>query len=149
MYMFCVTSCSQIIQQHKRMRQGHFSIMQARSKFYVRRMNRQSVRFAVLTETSPLECNVWIRGAQSFRKPSSHRQILSARTLTDSNFHTEDSQILGATVHNLLAWATMRPSFVHPWYRLTVRKRGLIPSLTRVRNYESFATCPVGKAAVA
>ena len=29
--------------------------------------------------------------------------------------HTEDPKILGATVRNLVATATLRPEFVHPW----------------------------------
>jgi hypothetical protein len=29
-------------------------------------------------------------------------------------FHTEDPQILGATIQNLVAWATWQPGFVHP-----------------------------------
>jgi hypothetical protein len=31
-------------------------------------------------------------------------------------FHIEDPKILGATVRNLVATATQRPGFVHPWF---------------------------------
>jgi len=37
-------------------------------------------------------------GAQTFQKPGSHLKIQSSRGATESNFHTEDPQIFGATV---------------------------------------------------
>jgi len=39
------------------------------------------------------------RGAQIFKKPSSHLKILDARK-SDIKFHTEDPQTLGDTVQN-------------------------------------------------
>jgi hypothetical protein len=41
----------------------------------------------------------WIGGAQIFQKSLSHSKILGARMVTWSRFHTEEPQILGATVH--------------------------------------------------
>jgi hypothetical protein len=34
----------------------------------------------------------------------SHLKILGAKRMTSSIFHTEDSQELGATVHNIAIW---------------------------------------------
>jgi hypothetical protein len=47
-----------------------------------------------------------------FQKSSSHLKILGARNVTWSKFHTDDPQILGATVQNLVVRATWRPGFV-------------------------------------
>jgi hypothetical protein len=46
---------------------------------------------------------VYDRGAQIFQKSRSHLKILGARRVTWSKFRTEDPQILGATVQNLVA----------------------------------------------
>jgi hypothetical protein len=55
------------------------------------------------------------RRAQIFQKSTSILNILGVRRFTWSKLHTEDPQILSATVHNLLAMATCRPGFVRPW----------------------------------
>jgi hypothetical protein len=43
----------------------------------------------------------------------SHLKILSSSWMTWSKFHTEGPQILGATIRNLVAQATLRRAFVH------------------------------------
>jgi hypothetical protein len=43
----------------------------------------------------------WV--AQIFQISRSHLKILYARKVTCSNFHTEDPQMLGATVQHLVA----------------------------------------------
>jgi hypothetical protein len=59
----------------------------------------------------PFLPRVYIRVAKLSQKSRSHLKILGAR----SKFRTEDSQILGANVLNLVATATGRPGFLHPW----------------------------------
>jgi len=54
----------------------------------------------------------FIRGAQIFQKSSSHVGILGTKRVTQSKFHNEDSQILGATAKTLDA-------NVHPFYITT------------------------------
>lgn len=44
------------------------------------------------------------RATQIFQKPGSHLKMLGARRVTWSRFHTEDVQILGATIQNVVAW---------------------------------------------
>jgi hypothetical protein len=34
------------------------------------------------------------------------------------NFHTEDSQILGATIQNLVTRSTRHLGCVHPWFKI-------------------------------
>ena len=46
------------------------------------------------------------RGAQSFQKSTSHLKILSTRRVTWSKFHSEDQQLLGTSIQNLVATAT-------------------------------------------
>jgi hypothetical protein len=58
---------------------------------------------------------VYTRGAQIFQRSTIHLQILGARSMSLSKYHTEDPQILGATVKNLVATATWCPRFVHRW----------------------------------
>jgi hypothetical protein len=41
-------------------------------------------------------------------------QILDARKEIQSKFRTEDPPILGATIQNLVTWATWHLTFVHP-----------------------------------
>jgi len=47
-----------------------------------------------------------IRGEQRFEKSTGWLKIEGAITVIRSRFHTEDSQILVATVNNLVAQAT-------------------------------------------
>lgn len=41
-------------------------------------------------------------------------EILDARRVTCSKFHTKDLQILGTTIQNLVTTVTRHPGFVHP-----------------------------------
>jgi hypothetical protein len=59
----------------------------------------------------PLFLRAYIRVAKLSQKSRSHLKILGAR----SKFRTEDQQILGADVLNLVAMATGRPGFLRPW----------------------------------
>jgi len=47
------------------------------------------------------------------KKSSSHVKIQGARSVIRSTFHTEDPQILLATVQNRVTQETWRPRFVH------------------------------------
>ena len=49
------------------------------------------------------------RGTQNFHKSTGHLQIVGAIRVTRSKFHTENPQMLGVTVQNLVARATWRP----------------------------------------
>jgi hypothetical protein len=51
----------------------------------------------------------YIRGAQFFQKGRIHFKIMGVRRGTSSKFHSENPQILGDTVQNLVATTTMRP----------------------------------------
>jgi hypothetical protein len=59
------------------------------------------------------------RSAQIFQKSRSYLKILGARRVTWSKFHSEEPQILGAMVQNLVAWATWHQGFMYPcgWIR--------------------------------
>ena len=60
------------------------------------------------------------RSAQIFQKKiRNHLKILVARRMTWSQFHTENPQILDATVQDLVPTAIWRPGFLHPclWSR--------------------------------
>jgi hypothetical protein len=54
-----------------------------------------------------------MQGAKLFQKSSSHLKILGARRLTRSECHTEDSQILGIILQDLVTSATWHPGSVH------------------------------------
>jgi hypothetical protein len=47
-----------------------------------------------------------------FQKQGNPLNILGDREVTCSKFHTVQTKSI--TVHNLVAWATGRPGFVHP-----------------------------------
>jgi hypothetical protein len=75
---------------------------------------------------SPLTyvCQRWIhsryhlaRGAQIFQKSRSYHKIVNARRVTWRKFHTEKSQIFGATIQNLAIIATWCLGVVHPYSR--------------------------------
>ena len=51
-----------------------------------------------------------MKGPQIFQNPGSHLKILNTICVLWSKFHTEDPQILGTTVQNLVARATRRRS---------------------------------------
>jgi hypothetical protein len=53
-------------------------------------------------------------GAKIFQKSRSRLKNESARSVTRSVLHTDDPQILGVAVHNLVAIATWPPGGVHP-----------------------------------
>jgi hypothetical protein len=52
-------------------------------------------------------------GAQIPQNFRSHLKILVARMVTSNNFHTEEPQILDATIKNLVAVATRYTGFGH------------------------------------
>ena len=60
------------------------------------------------------------RGAQLFQKSRSYLKILCTGKVTWCKFHSEDQQILGIIIQNLIAWVTFCPGFVQPcfqqWY---------------------------------
>ena len=43
------------------------------------------------------------RGAQILQKSISHLKIVGTKTVTWRNFHTQDPQVLGTSVQNLVA----------------------------------------------
>jgi hypothetical protein len=63
--------------------------------------------------------------------------------MTQFKFHTEHTQILGATVQNLLAQVDWRPGFVRPWNDVYIKLKSrpalwptqapvqLVPGLSR------------------
>jgi hypothetical protein len=55
-----------------------------------------------------------MHSAKLFQKSRNHLKILGGRRLTRSKFHTEDSQILGTIIQDLVTTATWHPAFVHP-----------------------------------
>jgi len=48
------------------------------------------------------------KGSQIIRNSRSHLKILVAGRVTGSKLQTEDTQTLGATLHNLVAMATLQ-----------------------------------------
>jgi hypothetical protein len=46
---------------------------------------------------------IYFKGAQIFKKSRSHVKIVGPKSVTRCKFHTEDPQILGVTVLNLVA----------------------------------------------
>ena len=61
-----------------------------------------------------------------FKKSRSHLKIIGARNVIWNKFHNEDTQMLGATVQNLVATATWRPDFAPVyWEGFQVGGRGL------------------------
>jgi hypothetical protein len=56
----------------------------------------------------------YIRGAKVFQNSGNNLKILGARRVTLRKFYTERPEILGATLHNLVARAAWRSGFVHP-----------------------------------
>jgi hypothetical protein len=52
-----------------------------------------------------------------FKKSRSNLKILGAIRVTRSKSHTEDPQILGTTVPNIVSTAIWRPGFVCPWLK--------------------------------
>jgi hypothetical protein len=50
------------------------------------------------------------------KKPDSLLTILGDRTVKRSRHHTEGQPISSAEVQNLVARATWRPGFFHPWW---------------------------------
>jgi hypothetical protein len=54
------------------------------------------------------------RGAQTFQKSTSHPKIVGTKKMvTQSKFHTENSQILGSIINNAFIRVTWRPEL---WY---------------------------------
>jgi len=47
----------------------------------------------------------------------SHLKILGSRSVTWNKFNTENPQILGTSVQNLVVTAICRLAFAHPWRR--------------------------------
>ena len=69
-----------------------------------------------------------MQGAKLFQKSRSHLKILGARRVTRSEFHTEDSQILGTIIQDLVTSATWHPGFVHPGLNVPATKKKLVLS---------------------
>jgi hypothetical protein len=55
----------------------------------------------------------------NFPKTGSHLEIPGAIRATWRKFHTEDPQIIGGIVQNLVAMATWSPLFRHPWTKFS------------------------------
>ena len=53
------------------------------------------------------------RDAEILQKSRSHLKLVHTRRVTQSKFNTENSQILGVTIHNLVIMATWCPGFVN------------------------------------
>ena len=58
------------------------------------------------------------RGPQIFQKSVGNLKILGNRRVTWSSFHTEDPQIFGATIQNLIAWDLCTPDLLQTWSQL-------------------------------
>jgi hypothetical protein len=67
-----------------------------------------------LLDTNNIHFTIFTSGAQIFQKPRSCLKVLGARRVMLSKFHTEDLQILGATLQNSVTMVTWRLGFVHP-----------------------------------
>jgi hypothetical protein len=48
-------------------------------------------------------------------------KIIGSRGMTRMNLRTEEPQILGATIQNLVVWGTWCPGFVHSWFSTLAR----------------------------
>jgi hypothetical protein len=59
------------------------------------------------------------KSANFSHKFRSNLKILGSRRVTWSEFHSQDPQILGATLQNIVAMAVLGPAFVHTSYILT------------------------------
>jgi len=75
------------------------------------------------------------RGAKIFLKSMSHFKFLDPRKVKWGKFHTEDPQILGTTVPNLVATATWDPRFVHTYCKFRNVCIGLLLTLRRLMSY--------------
>ena len=56
----------------------------------------------------------FMQGLRDFQKSNSHLKILGVRRVKRSKFHTEDPQILGATVQNVVGGDELAPGSFHP-----------------------------------
>ena len=68
--------------------------------------------------TLPLNTIIPSRGGQVFQNSRSHLKIFGAKTETGKKLHTEDPQILGATVQNIILWATWCQRYVQHCFHL-------------------------------
>ena len=59
----------------------------------------------------------YVRGAQIVQKSSNHLKILGTRRVAWSMFHTQNSQILGAIIENLVALVSWHPGFGYPRFK--------------------------------
>ena len=57
----------------------------------------------------------YIKGAHFFQKCAIHLKNIGCGKVTSIRFLSEDPQILGATVQNLIATTTRHPELVNPW----------------------------------
>jgi len=75
------------------------------------------VNLVVINVINDLIIRYYITGVQEFstkkKKLQTHLKILGARKMTWTKFHTEDSEILGGSVQNLVVMATGRLGIVH------------------------------------
>ena len=56
------------------------------------------------------------RAVRIFQKYGNHLKITGASRVTWHRYRTEEPQIFGASVHNVVARTTWRTGFVHPWF---------------------------------
>jgi hypothetical protein len=73
----------------------------------------------VSTHSRPLYVEgviVDVRDAQILQKYKRHLKFLGARRMESSKFRTEDTQILGTILQNLVATADWCPVLVHLWF---------------------------------
>ena len=54
-----------------------------------------------------------MQGCTGFKESRNHLKILSVRRIMGSKFGTEDKQILGAIIQNVVTTVTICPGFVH------------------------------------
>jgi hypothetical protein len=74
---------------------------------YVLRLHNDAVPFTALALSGVHKF------LKSLEKPTSAFRV--PEWLTSSKFQTEDPEISGATVQNVVARTTWRPGFVYPW----------------------------------
>jgi hypothetical protein len=71
--------------------------------------------YGALDKLAPSVIIFYSMGPQILQKSRSALQILTATWVARNKFHTENAQILGATVQNFVAQKTL--AFLHQFYR--------------------------------
>jgi hypothetical protein len=82
------------------------------------------------------------RGGQVFQKSRNHLKSFGAKTETWKKFHTEGTQILGATVQNIVLWAIWCQWYVQPCFHLFLGFAGctLVSRFPTLMLYEFFTS---------